>query len=128
MFVVAAALEIGIGTALAVVVDVVVAVAAVGVVVLGGLMMAAAGAGLGFGAGVLTLAAFIQAYLPPSPAAWVATALDIFFLTSSDMFLAVTPGPSFFLFFFAPPSSSMMPPLAPLVSTPSPLAAAVPFA
>jgi len=69
VLVVAVVLEIAIDAAPPVVVSVVVDVAAVGVVVLAGLMMAAAGAGLGFGAGVLTLAAFIQAYLPPSPAA-----------------------------------------------------------
>src|SRR6266550_4341496 len=97
-----------------VVVIVVVEVAVVVVVVVVVLVAAAAVeeevalcAGFGFGGmGAFKFAAFIHAYRPPNPAACVATAFDIFFLTSSDIFRAVTPGPSFFRFFFAPPSSS----------------------
>ena len=51
------------------------------------------------GMGAFKFAAFIRAYHPPSPATWVASALDVFFLTSFDMLQAVTPGLSFFLFF-----------------------------
>lgn len=90
-----------------VVVVVVVEVVVVVVVLVAAAVMDALCAGFGFaGMGAFKLAAFIHAYRPPNPAAWVATALDIFFLTSSDMLRAVTPGPSFFRFFFAPPSSS----------------------
>ena len=83
----------------------------------GAVVVAGAGlaAGLGFGGGAGdALEAFIQAYLPVlRPAAWLATAFDIFLRTSSDMFFAVTPGPSaFFFFFFGPPSPSSVSPVA----------------
>src|SRR6266567_4363756 len=82
--------------------------------VAGVVVVAGAGlvAGLGLGGGA-ALDAFIHAYLPVlRPAAWLATAFDIFLRTSSDMFFAVTPGPSaFFFFFFGPPSPSSLSPV-----------------
>lgn len=67
---------------------------------------AAGAAGLGFGGVEAATLAFIHEYFWPRPAAWLATAFDIFFRTSSDMLRAVTPGPSaFFFFFFGAPSS-----------------------
>ena len=58
-----------------------------------------AGFGFAAGMGAFKFAAFIRAHRPPNLAVWVASALDVFFLTSFDMLQAVTPGPSFFLFF-----------------------------
>ncbi len=76
-------------------------------------------AGFGFaGMGAFKFAAFIHAYRPPNPAACVATTFDVFFRTSSDIFRAVTPGPSFLRFFFAPP----------LLSSPDPAPNAAPAA